>query len=58
MPVKAYGAPAAAPSWTGFYLGASLGAKETNADWTTTSFANPFAPPGAFAVDGSSPANF
>jgi outer membrane immunogenic protein len=60
MAVKSYTkAPdAAAPSWTGFYLGASLGAKEANADWTTTSFANPFAPPGAFVVDASSPANY
>jgi len=58
MAVKAprYDAPAA--SWTGFYLGASLGVKDADADWTTLAFANPLAPPGFFAVDGSSPATY
>jgi outer membrane immunogenic protein len=54
-----YGAPAeAAATWTGFYLGASLGFKEADANWTTVSLANPLAPAGAFAIDGSSPAKY
>jgi outer membrane immunogenic protein len=61
MAVKAprYEAPAAAaPGWTGFYLGGSLGVKQATADWTTTSLQNPLAPPGAFSIDGSSPATY
>ena len=61
MAVKAprYNAPVeAAASWTGFYLGASLGVKEADADWTTVLLQNPLAPPGAFRIDGSSPAKY
>jgi outer membrane immunogenic protein len=60
MAVKAprYAPPAAAGSWTGFYVGASLGWKEASADWSTVAFQNPLAPPGFFTVDGSSPANY
>ena len=61
MPVKAprTNAPVEdAASWTGFYLGASLGWKQANADWTTVSLQNPLAPPGAFAIDASSPARY
>ena len=35
-----------------------MATKQADADWTTTSFANPFAPPGAFVVDASSPATY
>lgn len=45
-------------SWTGFYLGATFGIKQSDANWTTTSLDNPLAPPGAFVIDGSSPAKY
>jgi len=63
MAVKAprYEAPEAAVStWTGFYVGASLGGEQANANWTTTSIA--VAAPGFVipppTVDGSSPRRF
>jgi outer membrane immunogenic protein len=63
MAVKApqYQAPEAAVStWTGFYVGASLGGELSNANWTTTSVgvvapAFVIPPP---TVDGSSPRRF
>ena len=63
MAVKAprYQAPEAAIStWTGFYVGASLGGEQANASWTTTSIsvdAPAFGNPPA-TVDGSSPRRF
>jgi outer membrane immunogenic protein len=63
LAVKAprYQAPeAAVPSWTGFYVGASVGGERANADWTTTSIA--VVAPGFVipppTVDGSSPRGF
>lgn len=63
MVVKAprYRAPeAAASTWTGFYVGASLGGEQANANWTTTSIA--VVAPGFVipppTVDGSSPRRF
>jgi outer membrane immunogenic protein len=44
MPTKApvYKAPVAvAPSWTGFYVGGSVGGRWTDVDWTTTCLYNP-----------------
>ncbi|MDH2405069.1 outer membrane beta-barrel protein [Bradyrhizobium sp. SSUT18] len=63
MVVKApqYKAPEATVStWTGFYVGASLGGEQANANWTTTSIAVDapgfvIPPP---TVDGSSPRRF
>jgi outer membrane immunogenic protein len=56
-----YKAPEAAVStWTGFYVGASLGGEQTDANWTTTSIG--VAAPGFVipppTVDGSSPRHF
>lgn len=51
---------AAMSSWTGFYIGASLGGEQANADWTTTSIgvvAPGFVIPPP-TVDGSSPRRF
>jgi len=63
MDVKApvYRAPEAAVStWTGFYVGASLGGEQANANWATTSIG--VAAPGFVipppTVDGSSPRSF
>jgi outer membrane immunogenic protein len=45
MPVKAptYTAPVAvAPSWTGFYVGGSVGGRWADPDWTTTCLYTPF----------------
>ena len=39
-------------------IGATFGVKQSNANWTTTSLDNPFAPPGAFVIDGSSPTKY
>lgn len=48
-------APAPAFSWTGFYLGAALGAKWADTTWTTTSLVSPpFSP----VIDSSSPLNY
>jgi outer membrane immunogenic protein len=64
MAVKApsyYGAPEpAVSSWTGFYVGASLGGEWANANWATTSIgvvAPGFVIPPP-TVDGSSPRSF
>lgn len=63
MAVKAprYSAPEAVVStWTGFYVGASIGGEQANADWTTTSIgvvAPGFVIPPP-TVDGSSPRSF
>jgi len=63
MDVKAplYKAPEAAVStWTGFYVGGSVGGEQANANWATTSIA--VAAPGFVipppTVDGSSPRSF
>jgi outer membrane immunogenic protein len=46
--------PVLVQNWTGFYVGASLGARWVEADWTTTSIGDPAGPADPF----SSPASF
>jgi outer membrane immunogenic protein len=62
LAVKAprYAPEAAVSTWTGFYVGASLGGEQANANWTTTSIdvvAPGFVIPPP-TVDGSSPRRF
>jgi outer membrane immunogenic protein len=51
MPVKAPPPPAPVYSWTGFYLGASVGGRWSDPTWTTNCVeANPCSPPNIFAA--------
>jgi outer membrane immunogenic protein len=60
-----YKAPPPGYSWTGFYVGASIGGKWADTTWTTTSLVEGNAPPcpldnntNCSAIDGSSPRNY
>ncbi len=62
LPVKALPYKAVpiveAPSWTGFYVGAELGANWSSSRWTTTSLVNTGTGLPITGIDTSSPRNF
>jgi outer membrane immunogenic protein len=62
LTVKApvYKAPVMAPvyTWTGFYVGAELGAKWANSTWTATSLQDAFPPGATKTIDASSPRDY
>ena len=62
LAVKApgYKAPVMAPadSWTGFYVGAELGAKWANSTWTATSLLDAVPPGVVKTIDASSPRDY
>jgi outer membrane immunogenic protein len=62
LAVKApvYKAPVMAPAydWTGFYVGAELGAKWANSAWTATSLQDAFPPGLVKTIDASSPRDY